>query len=145
MNSDGGSRWRISCWWFLPPALGQKWGGVRGKCGVTAVSSLSLIQDKWDCRYEQSSNYSDDIMGDPGSTQSHYHHLHSTLHGAYTLCEELCVFVYFSKQFSLGTVTLSNVMLPQWKLVHDPYLKKKDAHFLLPSGMPVLPQERGAP
>lgn len=103
MNIDGRSNRRLLCWWFLPPALGQTWGGVRGKRGVTAVSSLSVIQDTWDCRYEQSSNYSDDMMGDPGFSQSHYHHLHSTVHDVCILREELCVFVYFSKQFSLGT------------------------------------------
>lgn len=56
--------------------FGTDMRGAWGKSEVTAVSSLSVIQAKWDCRYEEGKNYSDDMMGDPGFIQSHYHHLH---------------------------------------------------------------------
>ncbi len=42
-----------------------------------AVSSLSVIQAKWDYRYEEGRIYSEDMMRDLGVILSHHHHLHS--------------------------------------------------------------------
>lgn len=53
------------------------WGVCGGKFAVMAVSSLSVIHAKWSCTYE-TKNYTDDMMGDPGVTQSHYHHAQSS-------------------------------------------------------------------
>lgn len=58
------------------------WDRHEGESGVNvgsllSAASQSVIQAKWDCRYEQGRNYSDDMMRDPGVMLSHYHHLHS--------------------------------------------------------------------
>lgn len=50
--------------------FGTEARGAWGKCGVMAVSSLSVIQAKWDCRYEKGRNCSDDMMRDTRVTQS---------------------------------------------------------------------------
>lgn len=89
-------------------------GGGWGKCWVMAVSGLSVTPAKWDCRYEEGSNYSDDMMGDPGVIQSHYHRLHSALQGVYVcVCVRVCVNIPLG-QFSLRALALSYVLLPQW-------------------------------
>lgn len=57
-------------------------GGVCwGKRGVRPVSSRSVIQAEWDCRYEEGSNLGDDMMRDPGVILSHHRHLHSAQPG----------------------------------------------------------------
>lgn len=101
------------------------WDRHEGESGVNVGSLLSavsqsVIQAKWDCRYEEGRNYGDDMMRDPGVMLSHYHHLHSakelSLKGC--ICADLCV------DFSLGTLDLSHATLPHWNPAHDPHKKR---------------------
>lgn len=60
--------------------LQPAWGQSRGGSGVTVGSVLStvspsVIQAKWECRYEEGRNDSDD-MRDPGVILSHQRRLH---------------------------------------------------------------------
>lgn len=121
----------------LQHGLGQRGSRVTVGSVLSAVSH-SVIQAKWGCRYEQGRNYSDDMMRDPEVMLSLCHHLHSALHGLKP-CEAVCVCWFVS--FLSGPMWCShsgNLPLTSIK-------KESDAHFLLPSGMPVLPRGRGAP
>lgn len=50
----------------LQPALGQSRGGSGVNAGsMLSTVSPSVIEAKWECRYEEGRNYSDDMMRDP--------------------------------------------------------------------------------
>lgn len=48
------------------------WGGSGVNVGsVLSTGSPSVLQAKWESRYEEGRNYSDDMRRDPGVTPSH--------------------------------------------------------------------------
>lgn len=64
-----------------------------GKCGVTAVSSLSVIEAKGDCRYEEGRNYSDDMMGGTRGLHRHTTTIFIQQCKPYKPSKDLCVCV----------------------------------------------------
>lgn len=105
--------------------FGTEARGAWGKCGVMAVSSLSVIQAKWDCRYEKGRNCSDDMMRDTRVTQSPSSFSAARPINSVTSSVCVCVRKHSFKPFSLRALSLCYVMLPQWRPVHDPYKKRR--------------------
>lgn len=128
--------------------FGTDMRGVWGKRGVMAVSSFSVIQAKWDCRYEEGKNYSDDMMVDLGvftvTLPPSSHSIACWITRCVIVWVRVCIHS-FREFFYLRTPVLCCVTLPQWEPFYDPCGQERDAHFLLPSGLPVLSQGRGAP
>lgn len=78
MTIDSKSRWRVSCWWCLPPALGQKRGerGVNVGSWLSAASQLYRPSGTADMRRGETA-----VMTWWGTRGLRSHRLHSALHG----------------------------------------------------------------
>lgn len=125
MTIDSKSRWRVSCWWCLPPALGQKWGerGVNVGSWLSAASQLYRPSGTADMRRGETAVMT--RWGDEGYAVTVFIQRCT----AYKLCDELglcvCVRKHSFKPFSLRALSLCYVMLPQWRPVRNPYKKRR--------------------